>query len=85
MTEKAVCTAAEVAALTGFSRNTIVRLFEDQRGVIILERPEKLHKRRYRSLRIPRAAFEQVIGGMTVRFGKREKKANNLARNRPLA
>jgi hypothetical protein len=67
MGEKQVYTVAEVAALTGFSRNTIVRLFEGQRGVIILERPEKLHKRRYRSIRIPRAALEQVIGGITVR------------------
>jgi len=85
MREKEIFTVAEVVALTGFSRNTIVRLFEDERGVIILERPEKLHKRRYRSLRIPRAAFEQVIGGMTVRIGTPKKKAKILARNRPLA
>jgi hypothetical protein len=31
-----------------------MRLFEDEEGVLVLNRPEKMHKRRYRSIRIPR-------------------------------
>jgi len=40
MTEKAAYTIAEVAALIGFSRQTVTRLFQNERGVLILERPE---------------------------------------------
>jgi hypothetical protein len=36
----------------------------------VLERPESVHKRRYRSLRIPRRVFERLIRGMTVPLGK---------------
>ena len=39
MAEKAVYTVAEVAALTGFSRATVTRIFERERGVLILWRP----------------------------------------------
>jgi hypothetical protein len=39
----------------------VARLFVHGPGVIILERPERLHKRRYRSIRIPRAVYERVI------------------------
>jgi hypothetical protein len=62
-----VLTVAEVAAQTGLHRKTVTRLFECERGVILLERAEKLHKRRYRSLRIPRAVYERVIGKLAVR------------------
>lgn len=51
---KEVNTVAEVAALTGFSRQTVTRLFEHEKGVIILSRPETAHKRSYRRIRIPR-------------------------------
>jgi hypothetical protein len=40
-------TVAEVATKTGYSRQTITRLFEDEKGVIIINRPEQLHKRGY--------------------------------------
>ncbi|MEG9435300.1 hypothetical protein JAO29_03875 [Edaphobacter sp. HDX4] len=46
--------------MMGFSYPTIVRMFEDERGVIILNRPTKMNKRRYRSIRIPRAVYERV-------------------------
>ena len=39
---------------------------ERQPGVIVLERPEKMHKRRYRSIRIPRAVYERVIEEITI-------------------
>ena len=64
---KDVYTVDEVAALTGFSRGTITRLFEHERGVLILGRPELLHKRRYRSIRIPKAVYERVVHQLTVR------------------
>jgi predicted DNA-binding transcriptional regulator AlpA len=61
MSEKQVYTVAEVAALTGYSRSTITRMFEKEKGVLVVERPESLHKRRYRSIRIPRAVYERVV------------------------
>jgi hypothetical protein len=67
MTEKATYSVQEVAALTGWSRQTVTRLFERQRGVLILERPGSLNKRKCRSIRIPRAIYERVIGRLTVR------------------
>jgi predicted DNA-binding transcriptional regulator AlpA len=67
MPDKLTYTVAEVAALTGFSRSTVIRMFEKERGVLIIERPESMHKRRYRSLRIPRAVYERVIGKLTVK------------------
>ncbi len=67
MRDKEVLTVAEAAVLTGYSVRTITRLFERVPGVIILERPERMHKRRYRSIRIPRPVFEIVIRRITVR------------------
>ena len=69
MSEKATLNLAEVAALTGFSRQTISRLFENEPGVIIVSRPEKMYKRRYRSIRIPRAVYERVCGDCKSREG----------------
>ena len=56
----------EVAALTGLSERTIIRLFEHEPGVIILERPGQLHKRRYRTIRIPRAVYLRVLSKVSV-------------------
>jgi AraC-like DNA-binding protein len=67
MPEKLVYTVAEVAAMMGLSRSTVTRLFEHEPGVIILRRPERLHKRRYRSIRIPRAVYEGVLRRLTIR------------------
>jgi predicted DNA-binding transcriptional regulator YafY len=66
MKDKEAYTVAEVAALTGFSSRTITRMFEHERGVIILERPERMHKRKYRSIRIPRAVYERVVSQLEV-------------------
>lgn len=67
MSTKEVYTVAEVAALMGLSRMTVTRLFEREPGVIILKRPETMHKRSYRSIRIPRAVYERVVGRLRVR------------------
>jgi len=64
---KGAYTVGEVAALTGFSRDTITRLFEGEPGVLVVARPETTHKRRYRSIRIPRDVYERVISGLTVK------------------
>lgn len=64
---KEAYTVAELAEMTGFSRRTITRLFEREKGVIILERPERMHKRRFRTIRIPRAVYERVITRLTVK------------------
>jgi AraC-like DNA-binding protein len=66
MNEKHAYTVAEVAALTGFSRQTVTRMFEKEKGVLIVERPETLHKRKHRSIRIPRAVYERVIRRVSV-------------------
>ena len=64
-------TVAEVSRMTGFSERTVIRMFEAERGVLIVERPrvESLHKtkRRYRSVRIPRSVYERVIGKVAVK------------------
>ena len=67
MEDKPAYTLDEVAALMGFSRATVTRLFERERGVLVLGRPEAMHKRRYRSIRIPRAVYERVVYRLTVR------------------
>lgn len=67
MQDKFAYTLPEVAKLTGFSVPTVTRMFENEKGVLILERPEAKHKRRYRSIRIPRAVYERVIRRISVR------------------
>jgi hypothetical protein len=61
-----VLTVAEVVSLTGLSTRTVIRLFESEPGVLILSRGEKKHKRKYRTIRIPRGVYERVIGGLQV-------------------
>ncbi len=59
-------TVKEVSGLMGFSQPTIIRMFEKEPGVIIVSRPETLRKRRYRSIRIPRAVYERVLRRLSV-------------------
>ena len=65
-TEKAVFTVAEVAARTGYSVQTVTRLFEKEPGVLILERPHVRGKRSYRSIRIPFNVYERVVRKLAV-------------------
>lgn len=60
-TDKGAFTVNELSTMTGWSPQTITRMFEDEPGVFVLERPTKMNKRRYRSIRIPRAIYERVI------------------------
>jgi hypothetical protein len=66
MENKPALTVGEVATLTGFSQQTITRMFEHEPGVLIVKRPETMHKRSYRSIRIPRAVYERVVRGLSV-------------------
>jgi len=65
--DKQAYTTAEVGRMMGLSTRTVIRLFEQESGVLILERPETMHKRRYRSIRIPRAVYERVSRKLVVR------------------
>ena len=58
--DKPVFSVADVCQLLGCSRWTVIRLFEDEPGVLILLRPEKMHKRSRRMIRIPRAIYLRV-------------------------
>jgi predicted DNA-binding transcriptional regulator AlpA len=66
MSKTEVYTVAEVAAMTGFSRQTITRMFEREPGVIVIQRPETMHKRRHRTIRIPRPVYVRVIRKITI-------------------
>jgi hypothetical protein len=64
--DKPVYSTAEMCALLGLSRWTVVRLFEREPGVLILKRPETLHKRSRRIMRIPRAVYLRVKSRLEV-------------------
>lgn len=59
--EEQFYTVAEAAKILKVSRDTITKMFADQPGVLDLGSPERLHKRRYRVLRIPHAVFNRVL------------------------
>lgn len=67
MRNEEVYSVDDVTRMTGFSRHTVTRIFEREPGVIVLKRPEAMHKRSYRSIRIPRSVYERVVGRLTVR------------------
>ncbi len=58
--DKPVYSVAEVCVLLGFSRWTVIRLFENEPGVLIRSHPERMHKRGRRIIRIPRHVFLRV-------------------------
>ena len=69
---KSLYTIDELAKLHALSRYTVMRLYEREPGVQILERPEVVRgrggpKRRYRSLRVPHEVYERVRRRLTLR------------------
>ncbi len=58
--DKPVFTVAEVGTLLGCSRWTVIRLFENEPGVLIRLHPETMHKRSRRMIRIPRHVLLRV-------------------------
>jgi hypothetical protein len=51
---------AELGERWGLSAGTIRTLFDKEPGVLCIDRPERCHKRGYRSLRIPASVAEKV-------------------------
>jgi hypothetical protein len=60
VTDKPVYSVAEVGIRLGCSRWTVIRIFEKEPGVLIRLRPETMHKRRRRMIRIPHAVYLRV-------------------------
>jgi hypothetical protein len=59
-------TVKEVADLTGFSVQTVIRIFEHEPGVIIYEQKRPRKRASYRTMRIPRYVYRRVIQKLTV-------------------
>jgi hypothetical protein len=55
----------DLAKLWGFSVETIRKWFEDEPDVLIEDRPERMHKRGYRSMRIPESVAARVYAEHT--------------------
>ncbi len=53
-------TPQQIAALWGRSERFTRELFQNEPGVQKVERPEKMHKRRYSSIRIPESVMIRV-------------------------
>jgi hypothetical protein len=60
MYTKPALTPDEVGRLMGVSAPTVRRLFANEPGVLWITRPARMHKRRYRTMRIPRAVYDRV-------------------------
>jgi hypothetical protein len=54
-------TPAEIAEHWRLSVDTVIRLFEHEPGVLILENPRPRHRRRYRTIRIPNSVLVRVL------------------------
>jgi len=67
MTPDECLTCREIAAKLKVSRQTAMRLFERERGVIVIGSPETMHKRQYRVLRVPREVYERVVRSLSVK------------------
>ena len=53
-------TVGELAVRWGWSPKTIIRVFESEPGVLVLERDETRQKRGYRTLTIPQSVSDRV-------------------------
>lgn len=52
-------TPAQLAKRWGFSSDLVRRLFRHVEGVIVVDRPEEMHKRGYSTVRIPESVAER--------------------------
>ena len=66
MTEEQVYTVAEVSKMLQLSERTIVKIFENEKGVLIYEVPRLRKRKSYRTIRIPRHVYERVIRRISV-------------------
>jgi hypothetical protein len=51
---------AQLGKLWGYHGDTVRELFRDEPGCLRIDRPERMHKRAYCSLRIPRSVAHRV-------------------------
>ena len=51
---------SELAQKWHLSVSTVRRMFEKHGGVLVINRPEKMHKRGYRTIRIPKSVAEEI-------------------------
>jgi predicted DNA-binding transcriptional regulator AlpA len=58
---KPALTIKEVATLTGFSRQTVTRIFEDEPGVLVFVRAESMHRKKHRTITVPREVYLRVV------------------------
>lgn len=58
-------TIAEVAVLWSTSKDSVRRIFQDERGVLVFGDTGSPHKRRYQTLRIPQSVLERVHRRLT--------------------
>jgi hypothetical protein len=58
---------AQLAERWGFSVDFVRKLFRFEEGVILVDRPERMHKRGYANMRIPESVAERVYSRMTTR------------------
>ena len=66
---------SDLAELTGLSADTIRDLFRDEPGVLVINRIEEIHKRRYASMCIPVSVAERVLNTYRVRERRGSKRA----------
>ena len=60
-------TPTELADLWGFSSRFIRELFRDEKGVLVIDKPEQMHKRGYATMRIPESIASLVYTRLTRR------------------
>ena len=66
MNETAPYTVKEVAVLTAFSERTVIKMFENEKGVLVYEVPRLRKRASYRTIRISRHVYERVIRRISV-------------------
>ena len=57
-------TPIEIGTLWGLSSRFVRDLFRDEPGVLVVDRPEQMHKRSYSTLRIPESVVKRVYDKM---------------------
>ena len=60
-------TPAKLAERWGLSDDFVRELFRHEEGVMVIERPERMHKRGYMIIRIPESVAERVHARLVAR------------------
>jgi hypothetical protein len=67
---------SELGKLWNLSADTVLRMFENEPGVLVFENPVRSSSRRFRTLRIPQSVAERVHS----RFSNAERKFGSMMR-----